>query len=39
MLYSDWGLPAGETASLVLFNIGTYALGLTAAAALARSRV
>lgn len=34
-LYSEWGLPAGETASLVLFNIGTYALGLTAAAALA----
>jgi uncharacterized membrane protein YbhN (UPF0104 family) len=34
-LYSGWGVPAGKTGSLVLFNIGTYALGLTAAAALA----
>jgi glycosyltransferase 2 family protein len=34
-LYSGWGVPAGETAALVLFNIVTYALGLTAAAALA----
>ena len=34
-LYSGWGVPAAETAALVVFNLGTYALGLTAAAAIA----
>ena len=34
-LYSGWGVPAGDTASLVLFNIRTYSLGLAAAAAIA----
>jgi uncharacterized membrane protein YbhN (UPF0104 family) len=34
-LYSGWGVPASETAALVVFNLGTYALGLTAAAAVA----